>query len=915
MLSEVNAATESGRIVGQALIWVALLGGALKCWSISRRPTTNTKCALSLMIMFLAFILASGVGTITRILSPSPRLAFAGGFLGLGMMAALVTATVLAILGLIECSKQRDVYTQGRAQAIWTLVLASIMFLIAGTGFIKGLQRASGFGTATGQSQPGKILTFDDLNFRFRSPDRPWVSFDASRLNKASKLSFLRRNPEAYFLIIAEKLGAQRSFTTEQLAEVGKANLKAAAVSSQVISEVPRQVKGLNGLLVETEAQVGAYQLHYRHWYCATNGYAYQLISYSKSEDQQRVAGDLEDMLSNFELIDPNRVASISGRFTTNFYSPRHNYAVIVTNSAWHSFASLAKSLPMAEFGASQGDSCLVVTPVSLNGEKISNEALIAAFLATLDFAYPNENLTNERMITEGDLRGKQFDLSRDIDGLTLHYRFKILQGDGESYFVAAWTQRRASDVEPVLVDALARVRFLPRPNSFPLLTTSGQDGKRETETQGFILNQAGLYYNKQGDYEQALPIFRAAVKANDQKPIYIINTLNTWQHLDRPKEALTFLSELPAAMTAPPEVRASQAFFQARASMLDQAVTNYASLFATGYRSDSHLTEYINLLTVQKQYDTALVAVQNYLKSGDSIAAQVLEAEIYRTKQDLPKAISLLKDLRDKAPFNTQVATALAETFIVAGQYTEAQRIAQELLKDNGSSAYYEYLKGRSELGLKWYRESKLSFAEAVRLAPANKDIRSYLDYVSGLLGEGDNTAVMEPIEPVVLPAALLTNIPAETVPVGYAKDYGAYYVRRIFASAYAPGKECKTTEFMLARMLDTSGVSSFSTVQVAFDPLAEQVFVNEVRVMDADGKIISTGNPANYYVLDDHATTSASQMKVLNIPISGLQPGCQLSVRITRRQQGHLDEFPFCAQSFASTFPVRETIFFSSW
>jgi transglutaminase-like putative cysteine protease len=34
-------------------------------------------------------------------------------------------------------------------------------------------------------------------------------------------------------------------------------------------------------------------------------------------------------------------------------------------------------------------------------------------------------------------------------------------------------------------------------------------------------------------------------------------------------------------------------------------------------------------------------------------------------------------------------------------------------------------------------------------------------------------------------------------------------------------------------------------------------------------------------------------------------------LSVTITRRQQGHLDEFPFCAESFASGVPVRESIF----
>ncbi len=389
-----------------------------------------------------------------------------------------------------------------------------------------------------------------------------------------------------------------------------------------MVSEVPCTVKGLNGLLVETEAQIGAYQIHYRHWYCFTNGYAYQLVGFSSSDEQQRVAGELQKMLSRFELIDPNRVAAFSNGFTTNYYSARHHFMVMLTNSAWHVFPGLDLKMPLAEMGFSQGDSCLVVVPASLGDEKISTEALVSAFLATLDIPYPNENLTDEKMVTDGDLRGKQFDYSRDLNGLTFHYRFKILQGGGEGFLLAAWTQRRASDIEPVLTDAMARVRFLSPTNSFPLLSIGGFDEQQGGKTDAYILNQAGLYDGKQGDYELALPLFLAAAKANDQKTIYIFNALDAWQHLDRPREARAFLDTLPATRLALPEVRASQAFLQAPASLVDQAVTNYASLFATGYRSDSHLAEYADLLVEQKQYDTALTVVQTYLKAGDSMAA-----------------------------------------------------------------------------------------------------------------------------------------------------------------------------------------------------------------------------------------------------------------------------------------------------
>src|SRR5207253_3877396 len=112
------------------------------------------------------------------------------------------------------------------------------------------------------------------------------------------------------------------------------------------------------------------------------------------------------------------------------------------------------------------------------------------------------------------------------------------------------------------------------------------------------------------------------------------------------------------------------------------------------------------------------------------------------------------------------------------AVQCSEAMEISKELVKYNPDSAYALHLKGRSELGLKWYREAKVSFESAAKLAPASKDIASYLDHVSGLLGEGNNTLLKEPIDIVALPA-ILTNAPVEPIPEGYATSHGAYYNR----------------------------------------------------------------------------------------------------------------------------------------
>ncbi len=407
------------------------------------------------------------------------------------------------------------------------------------------------------------------------------------------------------------------------------------------------------------------------------------------------------------------------------------------------------------------------------------------------------------------------------------------------------------------------------------------------------------------------MPLYRAAAQANNQDSAYVLNALSTWENLDRPQDALAFLKTRPDSILQLPKVRASEAYFQSQAMLTDEASTNFRSLFESGYRNETHFSEYMDVLVQQKQYDAALAAADNYLKTGDSVAAKLAEARIYTLKQNYPKSISMLEELHHQAPNNDQVANALADAYILGARFSEALNLSRQLVADSGGSASAHFMQGRSELGLKWYREAKTSFAAAVKLAPANKNIRSYLDYVNSLLGEGDNTAIMDPIAPVSLPATL-TAAPKIPASAGYATNYGAYYIRRIVAASYTPAKEYKTTDIMLVKILDASGVSAFSTVQIQFDPLADQIFVNEVRVLDADGNTISTGNPANYYVLDDRSAAGDSQKKVLDIPVPGLSPGCQLAITLTRRTEAHLGGFPFLNHTFALTVPAKESLFF---
>jgi len=88
--------------------------------------------------------------------------------------------------------------------------------------------------------------------------------------------------------------------------------------------------------------------------------------------------------------------------------------------------------------------------------------------------------------------------------------------------------------------------------------------------------------------------------------------------------------------------------------------------------------------------------------------------------------------------------------------------------------------------------------------------------------------------------------------------------------------------------------------------------MFVNELTVRDADGEIVSRGDPASYYVIDASADDMATNDQVLHVPVSGLRPGCEIEFRMTRQDLAGPDEFPFGEYPLTLSFPIAQKLLY---
>lgn len=900
---------KNGQIAGHLLAVLLFLFGSLHCFRISRRPGTNAKCCLSLMCILLVFaipiLLSAGA-----VLAPGPVWFVLITLGSLALIPLMVMSVVLAILGLLEYSRAGSNYVQGRAQAVWALVLCGVIGLAFVAGLVHSVARI-----ATTKGRPAPAMTNSQFNFVFRSPPTGWSSWDISRLNQDAQFGLLHSYPEVGFMLIAEVCAGQ-NWNSETLTEYSESRMRSVCTVTRVLPQAPKEVNGLQGILSRCETTSGSQELFYARWCCITNGWAFQLVGWGRKADQPTIDSAFQNLLPCFSLMDPARVARAGNSFAGDFKSPRFNYTAAVRNTLWTQYEDKGKQFPEAEFAACLNGGCVAVVPVWLGTNDLELEPLASGLLSVMNIPCPDPNLTDRSEVTMGPLHGIQYDYERAIGKEEWRYRLRCLRANQMACLVAAWTGTSNLQAEAFFTNAFSLMTFSP-----PAFDLTMQDpGKKhpdrpsdltaqDLKTRGHVLNTAGIVHFKQRDYEKALPLFQDAARACPEEAVYTLNAAQTWSHLDRPEEALKFLEGRPEDILHKPDIRAYHAWFQAEAGRVEESLTNAAGLFASGYRNDDHFTTYVERLTDMQKYDAALDEIARYLKTRDSVAVRLSEARVYQMRQEYPRATSLLQTLRNKAPYNQEVASALVEVCLRAGRYNEALDTSREIVKMSPESAYACFLKGRSEFGLKWYREARTSLEQALKLAPTSPEIRNFLDLVSNTLGEGNTLLLKKSIPPVPLPASLAgTTVPGASN--GFAREFGAFYQRHITAINYQNGRQCRTTDYLFVHILDPAGIAAFSTIQSSFDPAGEEICVNSLRVLDADGNLLSTGTNSDYYVLDDHSSQIVSQKKTLNIPIPGLRPGCTIELVTTRNELGRIERFPFLEHYFSHAFPCLENV-----
>lgn len=918
-----SGAEAAGYYFGIFAILIAVLIGIIKCIAIMRRPATCGLCVSSLLVFLILMLLSSSLQALKAVTGGAVP-PFVTVLIGLLAIAGVITGVVLGIVGLARYAGSGR-FNQGRKQAIWGLILHGCVLLLIFGGMVTAMVRTvanagkAGGGGSSSESfaKDGEEKVFEDLNFKFVMPGKPWVALDPEKVNPDASLCLASRSPQRIFFVIAEPLGVDIDLDVEGLAEIAKGYLESSAQSVAFGEIETRTVNGRDFLTLASTARGIAKpddEFHYEHWFAAQGGFYYQLITYTMMSGPEELAVSASRLAERFEILDPERIIhSAGGHAAPEAEFPGLGFSIDPPETGWVEWRSADEDYPEAQYTALKGsDYGFGVVALDLLDLDPDLDALASGFLSSVfDLEFPDK-VGPPREIESGIARGYAIEARGGDESNRFLYRFRILRAGNRAWLLSAWftggDPEKASEVEEML-DAV-RVFAADEdaaPREWPGGVREGSAG---------IYNQTGLAYFKRGDYAASRAWFEAASRTDESNAQYFENVFEAMMRAGNPEEGIALAESGIAKFPDRSRLRAYRAQFFSAGERFDEARAAFADAFKEGHSDEDDLLDYLNLLVDAEQREAAVETLREFRAARTQPGTNLdrWEASLLSQMEHHDEAVALLKATLEKHPASGTVAYALTTALLEAERYTEALEKSQAMIDDGHGGAEVYVLKGRSEMGLEWYRKARDSFLKAREFDEENEEVRQYLDHASAALGKGNTASINVPIEAVPEPAeitALAARWREEHGP-HLSEDFGYQILRRVYGISFEKGKPRKTTGSSSVRILDNSGVNQYSTLKFGFDSLGERVFVNEVRILDEEGKVVSTGDVEDYYVMDDTSDGHASTAKMLNVPVPGLQPSYTLEYTFTQEDLGNSDEFEFTDYLMAQRGPITGIIVF---
>ena len=759
-----------------------------------------------------------------------------------------------------------------------------------------------------------RVFESEGLNYRLDLEGASYTYIDFSTQVPDASFAAIRFRPNAFSLVVVEDLGP--GFTSAQYAEIvviSMAERLAGEGEGEFLGATDiglRDERGMQVFQKTIRANVGKTPITYVVSAIVDGPRAYQLLTFASNEPDEVVRAEADRVLAGFSIIEPGRNddVAVDTRRVDDYRSPAFGYRFRARGKGWYGWSDLEETKNGADFGAlSALGYGSVVMPVCWRAEAPGRDTLYRVMMQQFGEDYPSAFITEEKDIEKGGAEGKLLAGIDEAEGEDYLYLQWIVANARCAYTLAAWGPAGKPDVRKDLEKLWKDFEIRGEPQALD----DNYETESEREVNAYLVNAIGLHFYESRSFRDAFRHFEHASDLSPADEAYVVNAVRSLIELEAFEEATAWLANRIGPFAENQAVQSWDAWLAYQTGDSARGLAIYSRLFEQGYRDDDDFTAYMTMLADVGRWDELDREFERYAAGGESERTRQLQVQLLTRRERYDEALALLDRMTRGRPFNADLAFERIAIYEQMERPADVLRLAQELIDNGYRSMASFYYKGAAEYQLRSYREARASFEQARSFAPANASIKEYLDAIDHMLGEGDTTAISQPLEAVALPRELAREFD-KARPDGAHKGYGAVFLSRITGYDFDGDDTLVETMFRKIHVLDSNGVAQFSTLEFDFDPAFEQLYVNRLVVMDEDGEQIAEGDLNSYYLTNSESGYEASTEKTVNLPVPSLAPGTVVEAVVTKRSSVERGSFPLETVYLSSDRPILHSAVF---
>ncbi len=417
------------------------------------------------------------------------------------------------------------------------------------------------------------------------------------------------------------------------------------------------------------------------------------------------------------------------------------------------------------------------------------------------------------------------------------------------------------------------------------------------------VINQIGILYCSKNKFSKALLEFKQAAKIDPHTDDYVNNIIEAYLSMGKTQDALK-IAEQSLKKTKKP----SQSLLKKYALTLHtlgkikKAQSVYEQFFKISEQDDDAMYDYLSLLSDNQKNNEALKVAKTYYQNYPSIKTQRWLAYIYLSNSMHNESAATFKEILNNQPNDESSIIGIIDVYIDKKNYSEALKYANSWTSKSPQNINAK-IKKIDVLMLSKNKKSAFDYAQKINIEhPNNNNIKIRIAQLSSTLGLGDHSLITTNISPVSLLPELKKNIEPNQPLETSAESNNSTCIYQIHSLNIAKNGEIKETTRCKFKILTPTGVEQHTKYTINLSPTSQNIYINSLKVYNADNVLTHTGNVQDYYITDQDKNM-ATHHKTIHIPIKTIAVGSTYEFVYTIKTRKYNDIMQFTDYWFINT------------